>query len=117
MNALVPETAPAIERAAEAIVREEGVIDWEVLSERLREHPRGQARAALAAALDVPQMASAIVDHLLTDTLSGDSETLVCGGCGHALGTGDPDDDRNPQAEHASHHAALIRAAMLGTDQ
>jgi len=53
----IPAVTPAVERAAEAIVREEGVIDWDVLSERLREHPRGQARAALAAALDVEEMA------------------------------------------------------------
>lgn len=70
----------------------------------------------LRAALGVPQMASAIVDHLNTDTLPGDSETLVCARCGHVLVTGDPDDDRDPQAEHATHHAALIRAALLGSD-
>jgi len=60
-------------------------------------------------------MASAFVDHLGTDTLSGDPETLVCA-CGHVLVTGDPDDDRDPQAEHATHHAALIRTALLGAD-
>jgi formylmethanofuran dehydrogenase subunit B len=75
-----------------------------------------QAHEALSVALNVPQMASAIIDHLNTDTLSDDSETLVCGGCGHVLVTGDPDDDRDPQAEHATHHAALLRAAILGAD-
>jgi hypothetical protein len=73
------------------------------------------ARDFLAAALNVPQMAAVIVDHLNTDTLEGDSETLVCA-CGHVLVTGDPDDDRDPQAEHATHHAALIRAALIGED-
>lgn len=72
-------------------------------------------REGMVAALDVPQMAAAIVDHLGTDTLSDDSETLVCA-CGHVLATGDPDDDRDPQAEHATHHAALIRTALLGAD-
>lgn len=74
-----------------------------------------QAREALSVALDVEEMAAAMVDHLGTDTLSDDSETLVCA-CGHVLATGDPDDDRDPQAEHATHHAALIRTAVLGAD-
>jgi hypothetical protein len=102
-----PEVTAAVRRAANALA---GPWRPEFIE------PGDLARVALTAALDVPQMASAIVDHLLTDTLSGDSETLVCGGCGHVLVTGDPDDDRNPQAEHATHHAALIRTALLGPD-
>jgi hypothetical protein len=53
-----PDPTPAVERAAKAIVREEGILDWDVLSERLRDHPRGLARAALADALDVEEMAA-----------------------------------------------------------
>jgi len=65
----IPAVTPAVERAAEAIVREEGVLDWDVLSERLREHPRGQARAALSAALDVEEMARAIDPRAFGDDL------------------------------------------------
>lgn len=107
------EVTAAIERAGEA-VKETVCTAWPAyVSDRMAVRI---ARDGLAAALDVPQMAAAIVDHLGTDTLSGDSETLVCGGCGHVLVTGDPDDDRDPQAEHATHHATLIRAALIGED-
>lgn len=45
-------TTPAIQKAAQAIVRTEGILDWDTLNEDLREHPRSLARAALADALD-----------------------------------------------------------------
>jgi hypothetical protein len=48
------QTTPSIERAGEAIVREEGVLDWDVLSEQMREYPCGLAVAALTAALSDP---------------------------------------------------------------
>lgn len=97
--------SPAVRRGIDAVGRLPGATYLN--SARATVH-------ALGAALDVPQMASAVVDHLNTDTLPGDSETLVCAGCGHVLVTGDPDDDRDPQAEHATHHATLIRAHLLG---
>jgi hypothetical protein len=103
---MTTETTPAIERTARHLNTLHRTDD---VAARRRE-----AIIAGRALLDVPRMASAIVEHLLTDTLDGDSETLVCGGCGHVLVTGDPDDDRDPQAEHATHHAALIRAHLLG---
>lgn len=103
-------TGPEVTAAIELGARELAMID---LSD-IRDDKPYAARQVLKHALDVPQMAATIVDHLNTDTLESDSETLVCGGCGHVLVTGDPDDDRDPQAEHATHHAALIRAALIG---
>lgn len=106
-----PEVTAAVERLAEKMFRD---YDSEYSTDGMAVADfYDTARADLALGLDVPQMAAAIVDHLLTDTLEGDSETLVCA-CGHVLVTGDLDDDRDPQAEHATHHAALIRAALIG---
>lgn len=45
---------PAVERAAEALVLQEGVIDWSVLSESMRDTPRDQVREILTAALTDP---------------------------------------------------------------
>lgn len=117
-----PEVTAAVRRAAEANYltragfRDDAREMYRASGPEILQSWADATRPILSAALDVPQMAATIVDHLGTDTLEGDSETLVCGGCGHVLVTGDPDDDRDPQAEHATHHAALIRAALIGED-
>jgi hypothetical protein len=89
----IPGRTDAVERAAEAIVREEGILDWDVLSERLRDHPRGLARAGLAAGLDVGDMAQIL--RQADDTYSRDDGAKT----GH---------------DYARHLAADLRAALLG---
>lgn len=63
-------TTPAIEKAARAIVEQEGILDWDTLGENLRDYPRDLARAALAAALDADEIAQMIRTALLGDQAS-----------------------------------------------
>lgn len=94
-----PDPTPAVEHAAKAIVREEGILEWDGLSERLRDHPRGLARAALNAALDIQEMARALWD---------------CPAFGSPTCTWDElaDDAR----EHWLADARAIRTAILGDE-
>lgn len=101
-------TTPAVDRAAEAIVREEGVLDWDVLSEPLREYPRGQARAALAAALDVEELARAIELH--TPVPSGRHLECWKTGCDFRV----PWDDDSAWHQFGFHTAALLRTSIMG---
>lgn len=86
-----------IEKAAQAIVREEGVLDWDTMSEPLRDYPRGLARAALAE-ISTDEIASA----MHADDLTNDRADMAW-------------DDMHPDTiDWYESNARAIRAAILG---
>lgn len=86
-----------IERAAQAIVREEGVLDWDTMSEPLRDYPRGLARTTLAE-ISTGEIARAI--H--ADDLANDRADMAW-------------EDMHPDAiDWYESNARAIRAAILG---
>lgn len=108
---LFPEPPAAVERAAEAIVRKEGALEWDALSEALRDYPRDLARAALAAALEVEEIAGAVELH--TPVPSGKHLECWKTGCDFRV----PWDDDSAWYQFGFHTAAAVRAALLGAGQ
>lgn len=101
-----PDPTDAVEHAAKAIVREEGILEWDGLSERLRDHPRGLARAALTTALDAVDIAGILLTH--DDMLWVPSGEMECP-CGYRV----PADNADVSTLRA-HQVDAIRTAILG---
>lgn len=89
-----PDVTPAVRRAADAMER----YDAETIY--ADQTYADEARSALAAALDVEEMAQVLIDHTRTDGIHGNCS---CGHIGLLWGH-----------SFAAHQAAALRAAILG---
>lgn len=113
------ETTGAVERAADALHRERYGCPLAGQDADTCEVYHGEARAALAAALDVDEMARTLGEHeaqmLLPDGVAPDDydgrDHWMCS-CDHDYGVYDVGADADPAIR--AHEAHVLRAALLG---